>query len=69
MKNDRVPDALKEQWASIRETMAELAVSRSTVLRLIEADKLTTTKYLGDRVLVSRASIKEFLATFVEEVV
>lgn len=63
---DRVPEALKEEWASIRETTAELAVSRQTVHELIAEDRLETRKYFGNRTLVSRESIKALLATFVK---
>jgi hypothetical protein len=63
---DRVPDALKEQWASIRETTIELAVSRQTVHELIASKQLDTRKYFGNRTLVSRDSIKALLATFTD---
>lgn len=62
---DRIPEALKEKWATIRETCDELAVSRKTVHELIGNEQLATRKYLGNRTLVSRASIKSLLKQFV----
>lgn len=63
---DRVPEALKEQWASIREASFELAVSRQTVHELIAAKQLESRKYFGNRTLVSRESIAALLASFTE---
>jgi ribosomal protein L19E len=65
MRTDRVPEALKEKWASIREATIELAVSRKTIHALINADTLKTKKYLGDRTLISRESIRELLEQYV----
>jgi hypothetical protein len=64
MRTDRVPEALKEKWASIREATIELAVSRKTIHSLINAKQLKTKKYLGDRTMICRASIKALLRQF-----
>lgn len=65
---DRVPEALKKDWASIRETQNELAVSRQTVHELISAKQLETRKYFGNRTLVARESIAALLATYMKGV-
>jgi excisionase family DNA binding protein len=64
MRRDRVPELLQEKWATIAETADILAVTRKTVHELINAKKLKTQKYFGNRTLISRESIKETLKQY-----
>lgn len=66
MKTDRVPDALKDKWASRREAAKALELSVATVDRLVKAERLKTRLYEGGRVFVSRESIQAFLAPFLK---
>lgn len=59
-----VPDALKRKWASIKDAMLELKVSRDTIDRWRQEKKLVWRYYYGNHVLISRASMNALLEPF-----